>query len=130
MAGRPESKIDWEKLDSFLEAGCSGAECAHYFGCHPNTLYRQVDEKYGCNISAYSQEKKAKGDVMIRDVRFRKALEGDNTMLIWLSKTRLGESEKQSDDKDDIIRNLLEFIKSCGKTSGVDELSKPELETS
>lgn len=94
---RPEAVIDWERMDELLEAGCLGNEIAAYFAIHPNTIYERTQLKYGMSFSEYSQLKKAKGELALREVQFHKATgkskKGDNTMLIWLGKQRLNQRE-------------------------------------
>ena len=75
-----------------------GTEIAPHFAMHPNTLYRRTEEQYGMSFSEYSQQKKAQGEACIRAQQYMKALGqtelGDNTLLIWLGKNRLNQSEK------------------------------------
>ncbi len=95
---RPEKPIDWAKVDQLLMAGCLGTEIAAHFDMHPRTFYDRVEEKYGVTFTAYCSEKRCKGDSILRAKQFEKALsnQGDNTMLIWLGKQRLGQTETQA----------------------------------
>lgn len=110
MAGRPDSQIDWKKVDDLLVSGCPGTEIAGHFGIHPDTLYKQVEEKYGSNFSAYLREKRGKGDAMLRAHQFAKALgitnKGDNTLLIWLGKCRLKQKEHDEAQDTQTITNV------------------------
>lgn len=94
---RPTLPIDWDRVDDLLEKGCLGTEIAAYFGVHPQTLYERTQSRYGVTYSEYSQSKKAKGELALREVQFDKATgkskKGDNTMLIWLGKQRLNQKE-------------------------------------
>lgn len=96
-AHRPEKKIDWERVDELLEAGCLGTEIAPHFDMHHDTFYRRVEMEKGTSFTAYSLEKKSKGESLLREVQYNKALgrteKGDNTLLIWLGKTRLEQRE-------------------------------------
>lgn len=102
MVGRPPAQIDWDKVDSLLIAGCSGAEIAGHIGVHKSTIYDRCLIELGIPFNEYSQQKKAKGDSLIKAHRFAKALgktdDGDNTLLIWLSKVRLGEKEPKHEE--------------------------------
>jgi hypothetical protein len=92
---RPEIPIDWDKVDYLLKAGCLGTELAATFAMHPDTFYRRVEEKYAMGFTAYMQQKRADGDACLRAKQFERALglteTGDNNMLIWLGKNRLGQ---------------------------------------
>lgn len=95
--GRPEKVIDWDRVDSLLIAGCLGTEVASYFDMHPNTFYDKVLEKKGICFTEYSAKKKQTGESLLREQQYAKAIgaskEGDNTLLIWLGKQRLNQSE-------------------------------------
>ncbi len=107
---RPEAEIDWEKVDELLISGCLGTELASFFGVHPNTFYRRVEDYYNVSFSEYSQQKRSTGEALLRHHQFQKALgitkKGDNTLLIWLGKNRLGQKEsheeKQSPKQEDM----------------------------
>lgn len=96
---RPELFIDWKKADELMMAGCMGTEIAAYFGMHADTFYKRVELHHGMGFSAYLQEKKSKGESLLRAHQYAKALgltdKGDNTLLIWLGKTRLNQKEQE-----------------------------------
>lgn len=98
--GRPAAEIDWKLVDEHLEAGCPGTEIAGKLGVGPETLYRHCEQKHNVNFTAYSQQKKLSGDSILRKAQFDKAIGrtdlGDNTLLIWLGKTRLEQRETMS----------------------------------
>ena len=93
--GRNKPKIDWDKVDNLLIAGCTGTEVAAHIGIHYDTLYRrcELDKKVGFAI--YLQEKRAKGDTLLRAAQFDEAVrKRDKTMLVWLGKNRLLQKDK------------------------------------
>lgn len=92
MAGL-DKLIDWERVDQLLSAGSPGSEVASYFGMHADTFYRHVEQKYKIKISAYAAGLKQKGDALLREAQYDKAISGDNTLLIWLGKCRLKQRE-------------------------------------
>jgi hypothetical protein len=100
---RPELNIDWEKADELLISGCLGTEVAAFFGMHPDTFYKRVEKKYNVGFSAYMQQKRSSGEALLRAQQFAKALgiskKGDNMMLIWLGKNRLGQSDHQEKEE-------------------------------
>lgn len=106
--GHPLKEIDWKKVDELMIAGCLGTEIAAYFGIHPDTFYKRVEKEKGMGFSAYIQEKNSKGESILRAHQYAKALgltdKGDNTLLIWLGKTRL----KQKEHEDQIITKEVE----------------------
>lgn len=94
--GRPKSKIDWNKVDNYLKAHCTGTEVAAVLGVCPDTLYRACESKFKVTFAVYSQQKKENGNAILRAKQFQSAIEGDKTMQIWLGKQHLGQREKQS----------------------------------
>jgi hypothetical protein len=111
---RPEKPIDWEKVDALLLAGCLGTEIAAYFDMHHETFYNRIQDKYKMGFTAYSSQKKMHGDSLLRHAQYKKALKGDNTMMIWLGKNRMGQKEHQdsSPPNENSLNELLASIKS------------------
>lgn len=95
--GCPQKAIDWVIVDEYLIAGCPGTKIAQALGIHPETLYARCELEKGIGFSAYSQQKRIVGDALLHKAQFDKALgrneKGDNTLLIWLGKTRLDQKE-------------------------------------
>ena len=93
--GRLKVTIDWVKVDYLLQADCSGVEVAAYLGIHENTLYGRCRTDKNMDFVAYSQEKRASGDSLLKVKMFETAIKDKNvTMEIWLSKQRLGYKDK------------------------------------
>jgi predicted metal-binding transcription factor (methanogenesis marker protein 9) len=102
--GRPKSDIDWKRVDELLEADCSGAGIAAILGIAPCTLYDRCLKDKGISFSEYSQQKNSKGESLLKEVQYLKAMSGDNTLLVWLGKVRL----KQKEYQDEIIKQEVE----------------------
>lgn len=95
--GRPSIKIDFEKLDSLLEIQCTLRECASVLKCSEDTLERAVQKEFNQTFADYSIEKRGAGKASLRRRQYQKAVDGgDTTMLIWLGKQYLGQSDKLS----------------------------------
>ena len=119
-AGRPEAKIDWNQVDQLLEAGCLTTEIAAYLGICRDTLYKRCQHDKKIEFSAYSQEKKARGESLLRAKQFQVAMEGDKTMLVWLGKNRIG----QADKKDMNVNNNLSDFKHWVGTQQDEDVGK------
>jgi len=130
MAGRPKANIDWNKVDRLLESGCLITEIAAHFGITRDSLYNRCLTDHNCNFSTYRQEKKAKGESLLRAAQFKKAMSGDNSMLIWLGKQRLDQRDKPKleEAEDDLIRKLARAVKTLEGSSGTEEVSVPVVE--
>lgn len=96
-AHRPQIEINWGRVDELLMYGCPGTKIAASIGIHPETLYYRCEQEKGIGFTEYSRQKKECGDNLIQEAQFKKALgitdKGDNTLLIWLGKTRLDQKE-------------------------------------
>jgi len=95
---RPKADIDWNKVDKYLQAQCNGTGIAGLLGIAPITLYRACEEKYKVNFEAYSAQKKGEGKELLRAKQFQIAMEGDKTMLVWLGKQYLDQSDHSAID--------------------------------
>lgn len=126
--GRPEKPIDWSLVDKLLLAGCTGAEIAPHFDMHPDTLYRRVQDKHSVTFTVYAADKRQKGESLLRAKQYEKAIQGDNTMLVWLGKNRM--KQKETPDNDNIAENikqqydmLMSQIKSLQCDRKIEEIS-------
>lgn len=100
MAKPPTKKtakipIDWNGVGKYLQAGCSGVEVAGLLGIHENTLYLRCKQDQQMDFVAFRAQKQAHGDGLLKTKQFESAMKGDKTMLVWLGKQRLGQTEKQ-----------------------------------
>lgn len=93
MVVRPLKPIDWDKVDNLLRAGCEGTEIAPHFDLHEDTFYRRCQAEKGVGFTAYRASKRREGDSLLKAKQYEKAMTGDNTLLIWLGKTRLKQTE-------------------------------------
>jgi len=86
--------IDWDKVDEYLKAQCSGSGIAEILGIHENTLYDHCKSDKGMEFMAYSAKKKSEGKELLRKKQIEVAMSGDKVMLVWLGKQYLGQSDK------------------------------------
>jgi hypothetical protein len=129
---RPEKKIDWQRVDELLEAGCLGTEIAAYFGMHSNTFYVRMTAHHGMGFSEYSSQKKSSGEALIREAQYKKAIKKlDNTMLIWLGKQRLGQRENSQEETvgADIIKHYESVMKQLASLQSPSSVSAESLDS-
>lgn len=127
---RPEKEIDWDRVDYMLKCGAIGTEIAASFYIHPDTFYKRVEQKYGMGFTAYQQQRCAEGDASIRMKQYEKAMgltdTGDNTLLIWLGKNRLGQ---KNEDKISISEDGLKALeKSMEILNHLQSKADPKIE--
>ncbi len=97
-SGRPKANIDWNQVGKMLEAGASAEGIAATLGIDRGSLYKRCKTDLKCEFSTFSQEKKAKGDELLRTAQFKTAMSGNVVMQIWLGKQRLGQRDKTETD--------------------------------
>jgi hypothetical protein len=84
--GRPRKLIDVKQLNRLASIGCSMGEMAHVLGVSIDTLE--------CNFAVVIKKGQAVGNISLRHKQFETAMQGNVTMLIWLGKQRLVQSDK------------------------------------
>jgi hypothetical protein len=92
---REKTKIDWVFVDNKLANFWVGTEIAACLGITEDTLYNRVKETFNLDFSVYRAQKRAKGEGTLRELQLKAAQDGNVTMLIWLGKQYLGQSDKQ-----------------------------------
>lgn len=115
---RPPANIDWNEVNRYLEAGSTGTEIAGFLGMHEDTLYRRCQEDHNIGFAAYSQQKKARGEALLRARQYQQAMKGNTTLLIWLGKCRLGQQEPQSQREIDAEKNRHSFVNNLDEHIG------------
>lgn len=93
-SGRPQFPIDWEIVDGMCAIQCTGLEIAGVLGCSYNTLVRAVKREKELTFEDYFAQKSVEGKVSLRRKQYDTALEGNTTMLIWLGKQWLGQTNR------------------------------------
>ncbi|TXD47358.1 hypothetical protein [Polaribacter sp. IC073] len=91
---RPKITIDWKQVDKLLAIFCEGTEIASYLGMHPNTFYDRVQEEFKMSFTDYKRQKGELGNIVLRKAQFEAATEGNTSMMIFLGKQKLGQSDK------------------------------------
>jgi len=93
-SGRPRHKIDWKKVESLIIHGCSGVQIAATLAIHPETLYDRCLKEHKRTYSDYSHEFWQKGNAQLHAKQYQMAMQGDKTLIIWLGKNRLKQTDK------------------------------------
>jgi hypothetical protein len=83
--GRPKLKIDKDLVEKLALIHCTPQEIGYIVGAHPDTIRKR--------FSAELAKGKAEGKRKLRRKQFEVALQGNPTMLVWLGKNLLGQSD-------------------------------------
>src|SRR5680860_655010 len=83
--------IDLTELSKLAGLHCTTEEVAHWFGVTTKTISRKLQQKKYREAWEHGM---AKGKISLRRMQWRKAEAGDRTMLIWLGKQWLKQSDR------------------------------------
>jgi hypothetical protein len=116
--GRPRKEIDWPTVDKLAELYCTETDIAAFLAptfpdgkLTVDTLCAAAKRDHKCTFSEYIQKGTSRGDISLRR-SMRKAVDaGSVPMMIWLSKQRLGYTDKQelSGNPDKPQRIIVEY---------------------
>lgn len=92
--GRPRIVIDWSDFNNLCGLHCTLTEIAGFFNCSEDTIERAVKREKKCTFADYYKQKTSLGKISLRRLQWQQAESGNTTMLIWLGKQELGQSDK------------------------------------
>lgn len=100
--GRKLIDIDLDKLKSLMRLSPNLEDTSNFFECSPDTVERVIRKNYDCTFAEFRDKNAVHTRMSIKRKMIEKALSGDNTMLIWLSKNMLGMADKvENTDRSD-----------------------------
>ena len=86
--------IDYESLEKLCQIQCTGEECAHILGIDYETLNTALHREGHGGFVEFLKKHGAGGKASLRRMQWKGAEAGNATMLIWLGKQYLGQSDK------------------------------------
>ena len=87
MARPKKHNIETDKIEQLASFGCTNREIASFFDCSQTTLTR--------NYGDFLTKGREKGKIRLRQMQWKSAERGNVSMLIWLGKQVLGQTDKQ-----------------------------------
>jgi hypothetical protein len=102
--GRPRKTVDWNLFDQLCAVQCTLDEISGVLQVSADTLERRVSEKFGRTFAEVFEQKRKAGFASLRSKQFEIAMAGNATMLIWLGKQYLSQSDKQLQKTDLTLR--------------------------
>ena len=91
--GRPKIKFDLEQVEKLAMLQCTYDELAAFFDCSKDTIINRMKDNE--SFSTAYKSGLEKGKMSLRRMQWRAAESGNVTMLIWLGKQHLGQTDKQ-----------------------------------
>lgn len=95
QVGRRAKDLDFDLVVKMRMAGCPDTEIAAELNIDVKTLTNKL--KQDPLFAAVYERADDRGRSILRRRQFVKAVDGDNTMLIWLGKNRLGQKDRIED---------------------------------
>jgi len=96
--GRPLTEIDQEKFERLCQIFCTKTEICQIFRCDEKTVTAWCKRTYGKGFSDIYKELSADGKMSLRREQFKRAMGGSDTMLIWMGKNYLDQSDKSRNE--------------------------------
>lgn len=93
--GRPRKELNWEVLDSILKFGAKLMDCSDHLGISEDTIQDRIKEKYGITFTEYRERKLSYLRISLLKKQFDVAMQGNTSMLIWLGKQYLCQTDKE-----------------------------------
>lgn len=92
--GRPPKEIDQKQFENLCALQCTEVEICGWFNVCEDTLNAWCKRTYGETFSETFKKKRSPGKISLRRAQFQLAEKGNASMLIWLGKQYLGQSDK------------------------------------
>jgi hypothetical protein len=106
--GRPIKPIDWVEAERLALMQCTQKEIASWYHVTYETLVERYEKEFGDTFSSWYEKHSANGKSSLRRRMYKAAMDGNVTMMIWLSKQMLGMRDRideVTDQKPVIIKN-------------------------
>ena len=98
MARPKKYNIDPSKVEQLSSFGCTNIEIASFFGCSSDLLEKSYSE--------FLTKGREKGKIRLRQLQWKVAEQGNVSMLIWLGKQILHQSETPSLADDELVEGF------------------------
>jgi len=98
MARPKKYNIDTEQVEKLAGLGCTNTEIASFFGCDESLIRKSYSE--------FLIKGREKGKIRLRQWQLRAAERGNVSMLIWLGKQILNQSESPSLADDELVEGF------------------------
>ena len=120
--GRPKLDIDADKVEMLASFGCSTIEIARLHNCDESTIRLRFKNEL--------ERGRENMKIKLRQLQWKQAENGNTSLLIFLGKQYLGQSDR---NELELVGNLENLLKECGyedspiekKNTKQDEVEEP-----
>ena len=100
--------IDKKQFEKLCALHCTKADISNYFECSEDTIENFCKKTYRTTFTAIKKVHCSKYTASLRRRMYEKAMEGNPTMMIWLSKQHLGMKDKIEQSGEVVNHNVTE----------------------
>jgi len=87
-------EIDYKALSSLCKIQCTGEECAAILEMDYETLNIRLGQEGEGGFQDYFKKHSSSGKASLRRRQIAVAMDGNPTMLVWMGKQHLGQTDK------------------------------------
>lgn len=91
--GRPPKDLDWKKIEALCQIQCTQEEICTVMEIHPDNLCLAAKREYDSTFADLFKKWREGGRCSLRRAQWKKALEGNPALLIWMGKQVLGQKD-------------------------------------
>jgi hypothetical protein len=99
----------WDHLDEMIIWGTQ-EYCAEKLGISVDSLARRLNE-IGTHFAEYKNKRREGIRVSLMQKQYEVAMQGNVSMLIWLGKQYLGQTDKQETETNTKLESIEEYLK-------------------
>lgn len=100
--GRPTIEINKDNFESLCNLQCTKTEIAGFFHCSEDTIENYCHKTYNECFSAVYKKYSQGGKISLRREQWKLAQKGNCSMLIWLGRQWLGQTDKGVIEREDV----------------------------
>lgn len=107
--GRPKVEINERQFETCIQLPLTKSDLAAILGCSVPTIERYIKARFGCTFDTLREQKRSNFKKNILAKQYEMAVKGDRTMLIWLGKNYLEQSDKVESKEEINVNHLVEY---------------------
>lgn len=102
----PIKSIDWDTAEKLAAIFCTATEICSVIGVSEDTMLRRCKSKFKMTFAEWISQKRDRGKMSLRRKQYEMAAGGNPTMLIWLGKQYLNQTDKNEIDQTTTIKTV------------------------
>lgn len=121
--GRPQINLDRTQFENLCFMQCTLEEIAGFFRVNEKTVMRWCKREYGESFGNVYKRASAGGKTSLRREQWKAAKKGNTTMLIWLGKQWLGQTERIEQKTETTVtegNQVIAYVPDDGRENGND----------